>query len=184
MAKRFLKHMEIRDELSNTCNPKVMSRCLSVPDATSLHHCLQYFTYLKLNQALDTKRPVAIPSPFFTASSVLFQLHRGMVSHIQVLPTTSSTVHNIKCLDTYYCKYISFSCLFLRQWCRDVASGADMHLDITFRLQVVESSFLVSVLFRVAFSHTYISFNIHLPVNGFCVTCVHTFFEDPLPSLY
>ena len=33
--------METRDELSATCNPKVMSICLSVPDATSLHHCLK-----------------------------------------------------------------------------------------------------------------------------------------------
>ena len=47
---------------------------------------------------------------------------------------------------------------FWRQWCRDVASGADGHLDITFGLQVVESSSLVSVLFREAFSHPYISF--------------------------
>ena len=30
-----LKSTETRDELSTTCNPKVMSRCLSVPDATS-----------------------------------------------------------------------------------------------------------------------------------------------------
>ena len=40
----------------------------------------------------------------------------------------------------------------------DVASGADRHLDITFGLQVVESTSLVSVLFREAFSHPYISF--------------------------
>ena len=33
----------------------------------------------------------------------------------------------------------------------DVASGADRHLDITFGLQVVESSSLVSVLFREVF---------------------------------
>ena len=50
MAKRFSKHTVTREELSTTCNPKVMSRCLSVPDATSLHHCLQnhrqYFTIL------------------------------------------------------------------------------------------------------------------------------------------
>ena len=43
-----LKNTETREELSTTCNPKVMSRCLSAPDATSLHHCLQnhhqYFT--------------------------------------------------------------------------------------------------------------------------------------------
>ena len=29
---------ERREELSNTCNPKVMSRYPSAPDATSLHH--------------------------------------------------------------------------------------------------------------------------------------------------
>ena len=51
----------------------------------------------------------------------------------------------------------------------DVASGADRYLDITFGLEVVESSSLVSVLFREAFSHPYISF-FHLLVNGFCVT--------------
>ena len=37
----------------------------------------------------------------------------------------------------------------------DVASGADRHLDITFGLQVVESSSLISVPFREAFSHPY-----------------------------
>ena len=46
-----LKSTETRDELSTTCNPKIMSRCLSAPDATSLHHCLQnhhqYFNILK-----------------------------------------------------------------------------------------------------------------------------------------
>ena len=36
-----LKGTETRDEQSNMCNPKVVSRCLSTPDATSLHHCLQ-----------------------------------------------------------------------------------------------------------------------------------------------
>ena len=50
MAKRSSKSTETKDELSTTCNPKIMSRCLSVPDATSLHHCLQnhrqYFTIL------------------------------------------------------------------------------------------------------------------------------------------
>ena len=45
-----------------------------------------------------------------------------------------------------------------------------MHLDITFGLQVVESSSLVSVLFREVFNHPYISF-LHLLVNGFSVTC-------------
>ena len=57
-----------------------------------------------------------------------------------------------------------------------------MHLDITFRLHVVESCSLVSVLFREAFNHPYISL-FHLLVNGFSVTCFNTFFADPLPSL-
>ena len=41
MVKGFSKITETRDELSTNCNPKVMSRCLSEPDATSLHHCLK-----------------------------------------------------------------------------------------------------------------------------------------------
>ena len=32
---------ETRDGLSTTCNLKVTSRYLSMPDAISLHHCLQ-----------------------------------------------------------------------------------------------------------------------------------------------
>ena len=39
-----------------------------------------------------------------------------------------------------------------------------------FYSQIVESSSLVSVLFREAISHPYISF-FHLLVNGFSVTC-------------
>ena len=35
----------------------------------------------------------------------------------------------------------------------DVGSGADRHLDKTFRLQVAKSSSLVSILFREAFGH-------------------------------
>ena len=39
MAKRFLKSTETRDELQL---PAILStRCLSAPDATSLHHCLK-----------------------------------------------------------------------------------------------------------------------------------------------
>ena len=53
-------------------------------------------------------------------------------------------------------------------------------LDITFGLQLVESSFLVSILFREAFNHPYISF-FHLLVNCFSVTSFRTFFADPLP---
>ena len=39
MAKRFSKSTETRDRASTTCNPIfVLSGCLSMPDATSLHH--------------------------------------------------------------------------------------------------------------------------------------------------
>ena len=65
------------------------------------------------------------------SSIVLFQLHGVMVSHMQVLATPSSTVQNTKYMDPYHWNHISFSCLFLRPWCRDVASGVDRHLDIT-----------------------------------------------------
>ena len=57
---------------------------------------------------------------------------------------------------------------FWRQWCGDVASGADRHLDITFGMQVVESSSPVSALFREALGHSYTAI-FHLLVNGFCV---------------
>ena len=53
--------------------------------------------------------------------------------------------------------------MVLEAVCRDVTSGADRHLDIG--LRVVESSSLVSVLFREVFSHPYIFF--HLLANGF-----------------
>ena len=58
-------------------------------------------------------------------------------------------------------------------------AGADRHFDITFELQVVESSSLVSVLFREAFSHPYISF-FHLLVNGFSVTCNNNYHNQAL----
>ena len=54
--------------------------------------------------------------------------------------------------------------------CRDVASGADRHLDITFGLQVVDS--LVSVVFREALTIPTSPF-FHLLVNGFSVTCIY-----------
>ena len=54
-----------------------------------------------------------------------------------------------------------------------------MHLDITFGLQVVESSSLVSVLFREALNHPYISF-FRLLVNGFSVTCNNNNYHNHL----
>ena len=53
---------------------------------------------------------------------------------------------------------------------------------MSFKLQVVDSSSLVSVLFREEFSHPYISF-FHLLVNGFCVASVRTFFRGILTIL-
>ena len=50
-----------------------------------------------------------MPSPFYPASVVLFQLHGGMVSHMQVLATPSSTVHNAKYLDPYHWTYLESS---------------------------------------------------------------------------
>ena len=41
MLNASLKSTETREELSTTCNPKVMSKCLPAPDATYLHHCLK-----------------------------------------------------------------------------------------------------------------------------------------------
>ena len=52
--------------------------------------------------------------------------------------------------------------------------------DITFGLQVVESSSFVSVLFIEVFNHPYI-FLFHLLVNVFLLL-VSVLFEDPLPS--
>ena len=51
-----LKDTETRDELSTTGNLKVMSRCLSAPDATSLP---PEPSLMLCYRALDTKRPVA-----------------------------------------------------------------------------------------------------------------------------
>ena len=52
-----------------------------------------------------------------------------------------------------------------------------MHLDITFGLQVVESSSLVSVLLEKCLTIPTSPF-FHLLVNGFSVTCFRTFFRD------
>ena len=43
----------------------------------------------------------SMPFLFYPASVALFQLHWGMVSHMQVLATPSSTENNTKYLDPY-----------------------------------------------------------------------------------
>ena len=73
------------------------------------------------------------PSPFYTVSVVLFQRDECVVSHMQMLTTPLLREQNIK---YSYCwiitsESISYSCLFLRQSCRDVASGIDRHPDST-----------------------------------------------------
>ena len=123
MVKRFSKKYGNKGRAFNYLQSESYGK---IPDATFLHHCLQnhrqYFTILSWIQALDTRRPKVL----FQA----FQLHGGIISHMLVLAKPSSTVHKIKYLDTYHWSHISFSCLFLRQWYRDVASGTDKHLDI------------------------------------------------------
>ena len=52
---------------------------------------------------------------FLSRKCSFFQLHGGMVSHMQVLATPSSTVNNTKNFDPYHRNHISFSCLLLRQ---------------------------------------------------------------------
>ena len=121
----------------------------------SLHHCLQnhhqYCIILSWIRALNINRPIVnlaegvvmyMQSPFYIASVVLLKLHGCVVSHMQVLATTILSVNNL--LNTHFAgplqlKEFIFSYLFLRQWCRDVASGIDRHPDrteIDFRLQI------------------------------------------------
>ena len=89
-------------------------RCLSAPDATSRTSLPQepssILYYLKLNSGIGYYEACSQPwvrgflrykpSPFYSASVVLFQLHEGMVSHMQALATPSSTVHNTWILTT------------------------------------------------------------------------------------
>ena len=77
-----------------------------------------YYACVRLGQrpvSLGNGDFLGMPSPFYQASVVLFQLHGGKVSHMQVLATPSSTVNNAEYLDPYHINHISFSCLFLRQ---------------------------------------------------------------------
>ena len=85
----------------------VNKRCLSAPDATSLHHCLKNHLLLSLiefghwilSQLWVRGFLKYMPSPLYSASVVVFQLHGGWVSHMQAL-ATPSTVHNTWILTT------------------------------------------------------------------------------------
>ena len=72
-----------------------------------------------------------MPSPFYPASILFLQLHGGMVSLMQALATPSSTVHKI---NTWILTMKAYQVWLLlhKAVIRDVASGADRHLDITF----------------------------------------------------
>ena len=145
MAKHFSKKYGNKGWAFNYLRIKVMSRCLSAPDATSLHHCLQnhrqYYTILSWIQALDTTRPVVSLGygiSWVYAISFLFSkcsTFPASWGHGQSYANISHTLHN--CTQYYILGYLplkayQFVCLFLRQCCRDVASGADRYLDITF----------------------------------------------------
>ena len=107
MAKRFSKQYRNKEWAFIYVKSYV-----KIPGAT-LHTCFKesssIFYYVKL--ILDIKRPVTslvnvdllgMPSPFYPASVALLQLHGGMVSHMKILPTPSSTVHNTTYLDPYH----------------------------------------------------------------------------------
>ena len=100
----------------------------------------------------------------------LIQLHGGMISHMQVLATPSSIVHNTKSLDPYHWKQISFSCLFFRQWYRYVTTGADGHLDKTF---IRIGCWKVHSFFQSLSKIFFFSFI----VNGPCVPSLRTFLK-------
>ena len=148
------------------CNLKsisVLSGCLSMPDATSLHHCLQnhhqYCIILSWIRALNINRPII-----------------NLGCRVYVISFLYSFAGPLQL------KEFNFSYLFLRQWCRDVQHQAltgiltEQKLISDCRYRVIESSSLVPVLFREEFSHPYISF-FHLLVNVFSVTCFRTFFS-------
>ena len=94
---------------------------------------------------------------------MLFQFRGGMVSHMQVLVTPSSTVYN----NTWILTTEIISGL--------PACACSIRHYITFisDCKVVESSSLVSVRFIEAFKHNYIS----VVVNS--GTSFRTFFADP-----
>ena len=78
-------------------------------------------------------------------------LYYSMISYIYILMSHPNNKVN---------KMLSRDLNPAHQWhtANNVASGADRHLDLPFGLQLGESSSFVSVLFREAFNHPYISF--------------------------
>ena len=84
----------------------------------------------------QVKRPVDSPSPFYPASVVLFQLHGGMVSHMQVLATPSSIVHNTKYLDPYHRDHISYSCFFMLKTYTSILVSVELFANRDFKVDV------------------------------------------------
>ena len=172
-----------------------------MPDATSLHHCLQnhhqYRIILSWIRSLNIDRPVVNLIIFLfyfplnilhyeyivSKCVVLLKLHGCVVSHMQVLATTLLSLHNIKYSFCWILqlKAYNFSYSFLRQWCRDEHQAltgilTEQKFISDCRYRVIESSSLVPVLFREVFSHTYIYF-FHLLVNGFLLHVSVLFFS-------
>ena len=82
----------------------VLSGCLSMPDTTSLHHCLQnHHQYCIILSQIFRHWTLTVckvvrykPSLFYIASVVLFKLHGCVVSHMLVIATPLLNVHKIK----------------------------------------------------------------------------------------
>ena len=121
-----LKCTEIRDELQlpTILCQDACQRLMLHPYITALRTIInivlsyvefRHWTLRGLSQPCERGFVRYMPSPFYPSSVVLFQLHGGMVSHMQVLATHFSTLHNTKYLDAYLCNHTSFTCLFLRQ---------------------------------------------------------------------
>ena len=129
------------------CNLKsisVLSGCLSMPDATSLHH-QQYCIILSWIRAFNIKSTlqkrgckVYVISFLYSKCSNFQAAWVCCQSYASISHNPTKSVHNIYA-GPLQLKEFNFSYLFLRQWCRDVASGIDRHPDrtvINFRLQI------------------------------------------------
>ena len=123
-----------------------------------------------------------MPSPFYRASVVLFHLHGGMVSHMQVLPIP---LQLCIILNTWILTTETMLVLAVCSWGSDVGYSIRHWQASWHNFRIAGSGKLIPCFrtFREAFSHPYISV-FHLLVNGFCVTNFRTCFADPLPSLY
>ena len=107
-----LNNTETRDELqllANLCQDAC--QCLMLHPYILLQEQSSILYYIMLNSGIRHYEASSqtcergfvryMPSPFYPSNVAFFQLHGGMVSHMQVLATHFSTVHNTKYLDPY-----------------------------------------------------------------------------------